>query len=68
MDTVNKHMVGVRPDGIYILNPPCGPMSKDEAVMLAAWLVAIAGDHEGQKFKEALIQVKSRSEIKGPSR
>jgi hypothetical protein len=36
------------------------------AVMLAAWLVAIAGDHEGQKFKEALIQIKSRSEIKGP--
>jgi hypothetical protein len=56
-DTVNKHMVAIRPDGVYILNPPCGPISKDDAITLAAWLVALAGDHEGEELEEALKRV-----------
>jgi hypothetical protein len=32
-------------------------MSKDDAITLAAWLVALAGDREGEKFKQALIRV-----------
>ena len=57
MDISNKHMVVARLDGIYVLNPPSGPMSKDDAIALAAWLVVVAGDRGGEKFKEALIRV-----------
>lgn len=44
----NKHLVGVQGDNILIMNPPRGPMSKADALQLAAWIVALADDTEDQ--------------------
>jgi hypothetical protein len=45
MDTFNKHMVGVQGERIVIMMPPTGPISKREALMLAAWIVTLADDN-----------------------
>lgn len=56
MDTFNKHMVGMQAGKITILNPPRGQIDKEDALVFAAWIVAIA-DPTGEKFKEALEAV-----------
>lgn len=55
IDTSNKYMVGMQGNGIAIMFPPRGPIHRDEALTLAAWLVALA-DHGGQfgKILEAV--------------
>ena len=57
MDTANKFMVGVRGDEIIILKPITGPLTKEQALNLAAHLVALADD-DG-KFTELLSAVQS---------
>lgn len=47
MDTFNKYMVGVQGDNVVIMNPPRGPISKADALMLAAWIVTLAANDEG---------------------
>jgi hypothetical protein len=42
IDTFNKHMVGVQGGNIVVLMPPHGPMTKQEAMVFAAWLVTLA--------------------------
>lgn len=42
----NRFMVGVRAGQVVIMLPPQGPMSKDDAKNLAAWLMAMAGADE----------------------
>ena len=52
METLNKFLVSVRPgansehDRIVILNPPAHPITKADALLLAAYLVALADDDE----------------------
>jgi hypothetical protein len=51
IDTLNKFLVSFGPaGGIIIQKPPRGPMSPENALLLAAWLVAVAGDEK--RFKE----------------
>lgn len=42
IDTVNRHLVGVKGEHVVILNQPIGPLSREHALMLAAWLVTMA--------------------------
>ena len=52
LDLGNKFCVGVSGARLIISKPPRGSMSLDDAVNLAAWLVALA-DPFGEKFKKA---------------
>lgn len=42
-DTANKHLVGLKGDQVVVMVPPRAPLSREEAMMLAVWLVAISG-------------------------
>lgn len=43
IDTFNKFIVGVMgPDRLMIMNPPRGHISRDEALLLAAYLVTLS--------------------------
>lgn len=57
MDTFNQFLVGVRADKIHIMSPPKREITKDEALMLAAWLVVLADDDE--KFPSILEAVQN---------
>ena len=58
IDTFNKFIVARRGDHIVILNQPLNHnYDVEEALLLAAWLVVIAGDNE--KWKEILKAVES---------
>lgn len=58
MDTTNDHFVGMRGDHMVIVAlPPLTPMPVDEALRLAAWLVAIVGDDA--QFEAILAAVRS---------
>lgn len=57
-DTMNRHMVSVCAGKIALLNPPAAPITNDEALVLAAWLVALA-DPLGERFGDALEAVQS---------
>lgn len=52
IDTLNKFLVGSHGDGVIVMNPPRGPMSRVEALTFAAWLVAIADMGEEPTFDE----------------
>lgn len=41
-NTVNKFMVAVQGDGVRIMLPPAGLIPKEDAMLLAAWLVALS--------------------------
>lgn len=60
MDTSNKHMVGVMGQEIVIMNPP-RRLSKDDALMFAAWIVALAEyEHDGESaFQQCRDAVES---------
>lgn len=49
VNTVNEFLVGIRGGDIIIGLPPLRPITKDEALRLAAWLVAVA-DPTGDDF------------------
>jgi len=51
IDVSNDHFVGVLGSRVVIALPPMGPMDQDEALRLAAWLVALA-DPLGERFEE----------------
>lgn len=53
----NKHGVGAQGDGkIVIARPPLEPMTKEEAVIFAAWLVSVS--HGGDiNFEEAIQEI-----------
>lgn len=53
---MNKFLVGVQADDVVIMMPT-GPMSKLDALGLAAWLVALAD--EGDQFGRILDAVKN---------
>ncbi|CAN1724402.1 conserved protein of unknown function [Hyphomicrobium sp. 1Nfss2.1] len=58
IDVMNKFGVSVGGGGIALLVPPRTPMTKDEALVLAAWLVALA-DPLGERFEKVLDAVLS---------
>jgi hypothetical protein len=57
IDTTNKFLVSDYRDQVVLLNPPVPRqmLSIDDALLLAAWLVAIAG--ERKRFLEVLAAV-----------
>lgn len=59
METFNKFGVALGSDGLVILLPPPrgGPLSNDDALNLAAWLVALA-DRDG-KFGALLKEIQN---------
>lgn len=56
MDTTNKYMVSALGDRLLILNPPKNTISKDDALLLAAWLVVLADPAE-EEFEAVLFAV-----------
>lgn len=58
MDVLNKYLVAVRGDNIVVLNPSMKEMTRNEALVFAAWLVVIAEDSH-HKFSNALSAVKN---------
>lgn len=57
IDTSNVFMVGVSGGRIILLKPPRGSFSNEDALNLAAWLVALADD--GDKFPAILDAVQN---------
>jgi hypothetical protein len=49
VNTINEFLVGVRASEIIIGLPPLRPLTRGEALRLAAWLVAVA-DPFGDEF------------------
>jgi hypothetical protein len=60
VNTFNRWMVGAIGDRLSMLRPPLAGelMEKDDALVLAAWLVALA-DPDGRKFREVLEAVQN---------
>ena len=61
--TFNKFLVGIRREEIVIQRQPAQPMTKDDALRLALWLVMLADDRfgkEGGKFHAMLQFVKGQ--------
>lgn len=42
IDTLNQHFVSAQGSHVLIQRPPRGPLTRLEALRMAAWLVAIA--------------------------
>lgn len=60
MDTTNEFLVGSGGDGIVILRPPRGSITKEQALRLAAHLVAMADYSDGHAaFKDLLDAVEN---------
>lgn len=57
INTTNKFMVGAQGDQILITMLPRGPIGKEDALVLAAWLVVLA-DREG-RFQKVLAAVQN---------
>jgi len=55
-DTFNKFFVAAQADKIVLLNPPRAPLTKNDALNLAAWLVCLsmATPDEWQEAIEAV--------------
>ena len=58
IDTTNKFMVCKQAGKILIMAPPLGPISKHDAMVFAAWIVAL-GDDDGLSFEAAKDAVES---------
>jgi hypothetical protein len=56
IDTFNKFLVGMRGETIIIGMPPRTPLVREEALLLAAYLVALA-DPSGERFRRVLEAV-----------
>lgn len=57
IDAFNKFLVGMQGQSLVILNPPRGVISKQDALVLAAWLVSMA-DPLGEQFEKTLAAVR----------
>ena len=55
---MNEFLVSVAGDKIVILAPPRGPITREQALHLAAWIVTLA-DPGGEAFAAALDEVQS---------
>lgn len=59
IDTLNKYGVGMSGARINMLMPPRGTMSPDDALNLAAWLVAMAEGMTNTEFTDVLEAVRN---------
>lgn len=57
IDTTNFYLVALGGEGVALMRPPLHFMSPDNALVLAAWLVAVVGDDE--RFAEILHAVQN---------
>jgi hypothetical protein len=55
---MNEFLVSIHGDKIAILMPPRGPITKEQALRLAAYIVTLA-DPQGDAFTDMLDQVQS---------
>lgn len=58
LDIDNRHMVGALGQKIIVMNPP-KQLSPDEALVFAAWLVALAEFQASVKFEDVLTKVQN---------
>lgn len=58
IDTTNKFLVAAQGGGVLIMMPPRGVMTQEDAMLLAAWLVALA-DPNADEFQKYLTAVQS---------
>lgn len=58
IDTTNKWMVGCRAKNVIVFKPP-REMSADEALVFAAWVVAMARPFTTTKFEDVLESVEA---------
>jgi len=59
-DFSNRFMVAGGSKGLVIMRPPVGPLSREDALLLAAWLVAMAEVLPGdEKFEDVLAKVQN---------
>lgn len=54
---MNKFLVGAQGKSTIIQNPPRGPITADEALELAAWIVAVSAPHARKTFEQVLEEV-----------
>jgi hypothetical protein len=54
---MNKFLVGCQGDRYHVMKSPTN-MSADDALNLAAWLVAMAGPFAARPFDQVLAEVK----------
>ena len=59
LETLNKFAVGGLGESIVVLNPPRGPVSPDDALLLAAYLVALAELGASHPFAEVLAAIRA---------
>ena len=58
IDTMNRFLVTLHGDNVVMMSPPRGPFSKADALLLAAWIVALAAA-ERDEFEAVLDAVES---------
>jgi len=59
IDTTNKYGVSLKGEGVVIIHPAWREMTPDEALVLAAWLVAVAAPHTATPFATVLDAVEN---------
>ena len=59
INTLNKFFVGVQRDMVLIGRLPMGPISADDALLLAAYLVSMAEMNTETKFEDVLKAVQN---------
>ena len=59
IDTLNKFLVSVRGGCITIMRTPDYGLTPDEALVLAAYLVALAEPNASHRFSEVLEAVRN---------
>lgn len=55
IDTMNKFMVGIQGNEVVMLLPPPPRLSPDDAMLLAAYLVALA-EHKAEHSFESVLE------------
>ncbi len=58
MDTMNEFAIGISGEHVRLLVPPPRELTKDRALLFAAWIVAVA-DPFGEKFAKVLEAVRN---------
>ena len=61
IETTNDHLVGRRGDHTIVTFPPHAPMGRDEALRLAAWLVAVTDESADYSDFHAVLEAVSQT-------
>jgi hypothetical protein len=57
IDTTNKFLVGVLGDKVVVMAPPVKPINRQDALLLAAYLVAFSDEND--EFQNYLLAVRN---------